>query len=129
MTRELVLVCVGLLAMTIHSVDESIAFGAPSGPPWVVQVAMSLVLVALTALHPRLARWRLVPASASVLLGLFVVGTGWSAHVRPLMQRGPEPSDPSGVLFLLGGVLLLVSGALLFQRTVAASLGTFARPT
>jgi len=127
MPRELVLVCVGLLAMTIHSVDETIVFGAPSGPPWVAQIAIILVLVALTALHPRLGRWRLILASVLVLLGLFVVGTGWTAHVRSLMQRGPEPSDPSGALFLVGGLLLLVSGALLFQRIVAASPGTFAR--
>ena len=32
---------------------------------------MLLVLVALTALHPRLDWWGLVPAALSVLLGIF----------------------------------------------------------
>ena len=93
MNRELVLVGVGLLAMTIHSVDETIVFGAPSGPPWLGQLAIILLLVALTALHSRFGRWRLVPAAVLVLLGVFVVSTGWTVHVQPLLQRRSGPAD------------------------------------
>ena len=128
MSRELVLVSAGLLAMTIHSVDETLVFGAPSGPPWDGQLAIVLLFVALTALHRRLGDWRLVPAAVLVLLGAFVVRTGWTVHVGPLLQRGPGPADPSGVLFLVGGMLLLASGALLVERTVTMSRGTVARP-
>lgn len=102
--------------MTIHSVDETIVFGAPSGPPWLGQLAIILLLVALTALHSRLGRWRVVPAAVLVLLGVFVVSTGWTVHVLPLLQRGSGPADATGVLFLLGGVFLLVSGVLLLQH-------------
>ena len=116
MNRELVLVGEGLLAMTIHSVDETIVFGAPSGPPWLGQLAIILLLVALTALHSRLGRWRLVPAAVLVLLGVFVVSTGRAVHVQPLLQRRSGPANTTGVLFLLGGVFLLVSGVLLLQH-------------
>lgn len=116
MNRELMLVGVGLLAMTIHSVDETIVFGAPSGPPWLGQMAIILLLVTLTALHARLGRWRLVPAGVLVLLGVFVVSTGWTVHVQPLLQRGSGPADATGVLFLLGGVFLLLSGVVLLQQ-------------
>jgi len=128
MKRNLVLVIVGLVSLTVHSLDETIVFGAPSGPPWIGQFAISVLLVALTALHPRLGRWRLaVPAALLVLLGVFVIGTGWIAHVRPLLERGPGPADASGLLFLLGGVLLLASGALLQQRAMT-SWRAVARP-
>jgi drug/metabolite transporter (DMT)-like permease len=123
MNRELMLVGVGLLLTTIHSIDESIAFAAPSGPPWVAQAAIVVVLVALCAIHPRLGGWRLAPAALVSILGAFVVRTGWQAHVQPLLQRGFGPTDPTGVLFVLGGALLLAVGALLLAR-----ITTKARP-
>jgi len=123
MRRGLVLVIVGLVSLTVHSLDETIVSGAPSGPPWIGQFTSSVVLVALTALYPRLGRWRLAPAALLPLLGVFVIGTGWNAHVWPLLQRGPGPADVSGVLFLLGGVLLLASGALIQLGTSPALVG------
>ena len=57
-----------------------------------------------------------------------MVRTGWEAHLHPLPQRGPEPTDTTGVLFVLGGVLLLAGGALLLLRTATASRGRRARP-
>ena len=104
--------------MTLHSLDESIAFGAPSGPPWIAQIAIIVLLVALCALHPRLGTWRLATAALLVLLGAFVVRTGWAAHVQPLLVHGPGATDATGVLFLCGGVLLIAAGVLLVERTV-----------
>lgn len=118
MNRELIVAGIGLLAMTIHSVDESMAFGAPSGPPWFAQTTIVVLLVALCALHPRLGSWRLAPATLLVLLGAFVVRTGWDAHVQPLLERGPGATDATGVLFFSGGVLLVAAGVLLVERTV-----------
>jgi membrane associated rhomboid family serine protease len=119
--RELIVASIGLLAMTIHSLDESIAFGAPSGPPWIAQTAISAFLVALCALHPRLDTWRLALAALLALLGVFVVRTGWDAHVQPMLDRGPRATDATGVLFLAGGVLLLAAGFLLVEHTLGVT--------
>ena len=118
MNRELIVVSIGLGAMTIHSLDESIAFGAPSGPPWIAQIAITLLLVALCAVHPRLGAWRLVPAVVLVLLGGFVVRTGWAGHVQPMLERGPGVTDATGVLFASGGVLLIAAGVLVVAHSV-----------
>ncbi len=116
MHRELLLVSVGLLALTLHSLDEMRIFGAPSGPPWAAQIAIVTLLIALTAVHRRLGPWRLLVAAVLALFGAVVVSTGWSAHVWPLLQRGPGPADATGVLFVVGGLLLLASGGLLVQH-------------
>jgi hypothetical protein len=118
MNRELFLVSIGLVLMTIHSVDESMTFGAPSGPAWMAQTAIIVVLVALSAVHPRLGSWRLAPAALVLLLGTFVVRTGWEAHVQPLLERGTDATDATGVLFLCGGVLLITAGVLLVKHTI-----------
>jgi hypothetical protein len=102
MNRELVVVGIGLVAMTLHSLDESIAFGAPSGPPWIAQIAIIVLLVALCALHPRLGPWRLGTAALLVLLGAFVVRTGWDAHVQPLLVHGPGATTARVLFYLVG---------------------------
>src|SRR4051794_8092521 len=118
LNRELVLTAVGLLAMTIHSVDETIAFGAPSGPPWIVQLAITVILLSLCAVHSRVGGFRLVPAAALCLLGVFVVRTGWEAHVHPLLEHGAGATDVTGALFVTGGLLLVITGTLLLRRSV-----------
>jgi hypothetical protein len=116
--RELVLAGAGLLAMTIHSVDETIAFGAPSGPPWIVQLTITVVLLSLCAVHWRLGAFRLFPASALCLLGVVAVRTGWEAHVHPLLEHGAGATDVTGTLFVTGGLLLVTAGTLLLRRGV-----------
>ena len=129
MHRELLLVCVGLAGLTLHALDETRTFGGPSGPPWVAQIAIVTLLTGLTAVHRRLGRLRLGLAGLLALLGLFVMSTGWSAHLWPLLQRGPGPADASGMLFFAGGVLLLGGGALILRQTSAGGFAlTVPRP-
>lgn len=123
MNRELVLVILGLVGFAIHLVDETVAFGAPSGPPWAVQIVLDVLLIALAALHPRLGPWRLVPGAVFALLGAFVAGSAWMVHVQPLLAGRPGPADATGVLAVAGGVLLFASGALLVQRSLTAGRG------
>jgi hypothetical protein len=70
---------VGLLLITIHCVDESIALRAPSDAQWIAQAAIMVVLVALYAIHPRVGNWRLAPAALVSILGAVVVRTRWEA--------------------------------------------------
>lgn len=76
MNRELTLVLVALAGLGIHSLDETLAFGAPSGPPWPLIIAINVLCITLAAAHPRLGSWRVIPAVLFALLGAFVVSTG-----------------------------------------------------
>ncbi len=60
-----------------------------------------------------------MPAGLVRFLGLFLTATGWVTHVQPLLQQGPAPTDFTGVLFLLGGLLLVVNGGLMLRRAFA----------
>lgn len=119
MNRELLIALLGFAGLWSHSLDEIAVFGQSSGPPLPVQVGLTAVVLALVALHPRLGIWRVLPAALCALLGLFVTATGWTAHVQPLLQRGSAPADLSGVVFVLGGLLLVADGALILRQAFA----------
>jgi hypothetical protein len=127
MNRELTLVLLALAGLAIHALDETLAFGAPSGPTWPVIIAINVLFITLAGLHPRLGPWRVMPAALFALLGAFVVSSGWTAHVQPLLGREPGLADATGVVFVACGVLLLVSAGLLVQRVLASRRGA-ARP-
>ena len=118
MNRPFLLILLGMVALWSHTIDEVATFGQPSGPPIAAQLAITALVLAFAAVQARLGRWRAVPAALVGLLGLFATGMGWVAHVQPLLRHGPGPADYSGVIFMLGG-LLLVTGAALILRRVA----------
>ena len=123
MNRPFLLILLGMVALWSHTIDEVAAFGQPSGPPLGAQLAITALVLAFAAVQARLGRWRVVPAALVGLLGLFATGMGWAAHVQPLLWRGPGPADYTGVIFMLGG-LLLVTGAALILRQAATSTST-----
>ncbi len=122
MNRPFPLILLGMVALWSHTIDEVATFVRPSSPPLTAQLAITALVLAFAAVQARLGRWRAVPAALVGLLGLFATGMGWVAHVQPLLRRGPGPADYTGVIFMLGGLLLVAGTALILRETATSTV-------
>lgn len=89
--------------MVLHNLDEAFVHPEDGGA---LNLAMALVVSAVVlALLPRMHRW--VRVVVFGFLGLQGVSAGVAGHVVHLVRGDAVPLDWSGILFVLGGVLLL----------------------
>jgi pimeloyl-ACP methyl ester carboxylesterase len=104
--RERPLLVAGLALITAHLLDLAFA-----GPDTTIPGVLGIVMVpaAWVWAQPRLRR----PTRAllAVAVGLLAVGFGVVSHVLHVVNSGPAWSDLTGIGMVLGGLLLVGSGA------------------
>jgi hypothetical protein len=129
-TREWQLFAVGTGLIWVHVLDHLVTephFGWTFAPVTVLfeaATALAAVTVAVAVVYGRLAPWLRQAIALSVgatwLLASFV------HHVGLMLIRGPEPTDYTGVIATIGGLVVVVAG--LVARAHSGG-GTEAMPT
>lgn len=103
MSHERAVVAGALGLMLLHTVDEALLHPEAGGR---VNLALGLVLAgAVVALFPRMPRG--VRVGVLGFLGLQGVVAGTTGHVVHLFSGNAAALDYSGVLFVIGGAVLL----------------------
>ena len=98
------LLLAGLALVTLHLLDLSLA--GPATRPLALLAILALP-AAWAALQPRVTRPTRV--ALGVVVGLLAVGFGAVSHGLHTVLLGPDWTDVSGLLFVLGGLALLGS--------------------
>lgn len=108
----------GLGLMILHNIDEAFIHPEDGGKMNLVVVVLvgALALAFLRRLSPP---WR---ASILALLGLLALIQGVLGHVVNIFAGKAAPIDYSGVLFALGGALLLALGLVVFNQWRTAAV-------
>ena len=92
--------------MTTHAIDHLV-----SDPDWTLlfdgALALSAVTLLLAIVHPRVPSW--AREVAEWALGLTWTVTASVSHVLGLIVGGPDPTDHTGILAAVGGVLILLA--------------------
>jgi hypothetical protein len=102
--RDRLLVGIAFGLMVLHTLDEAFVHPEDGGG---LNLTTSLVVAAVVlALLPRMHRW--VRVGVFGFFGLQGVLAGAGGHVVHLVRGDAAPLDWSGILFVLGGGLLLV---------------------
>jgi hypothetical protein len=97
---------VGFALLLLHNLDE--AFVHPESGGRVSLVGTAVLAVLVVVLYRRLGRWW--RAAMTGLLGLLATLQGFTGHVWHVVVGGAAPLDYSGILYLLGGLVLLSTG-------------------
>jgi hypothetical protein len=113
-SREQAVFALGALLILVHTVDDSIALGAPDVAPTVITAIALLV----AALYPLIGPWWFV-----VGVALFVGSTrlaGGIGHILSLADGDAAAGDYTGPSELLGALCVLGVGGAIVRRQVQA---------
>ena len=111
-SREQALFALGAVLILVHTVDDSIALGAPDVPPTVIT---ALALLA-AALYPVVGPWWLAGVA------LFVGVTRLAGGIGHMISLADDPAagDYTGPSEALGAVIVLAIGAAVVRGQVAS---------